>query len=151
MSTVIVDVVGFLASVTAFVLFLPQAMLTWRRRHDAEALRGVALGTQLVLLVNAGLWGLYGVWTGAFWVAAPGLLNAPLAMMTIYLVLRSRRVALHPSAPACLLCAQAVWHRVFITAPPGWGSVMRCSQATRGHGVVVTNQGQLEELRLQRR
>ena len=103
---VLVGAVGLMASVTAFVLFLPQALLTWRRRGDVEALRGVALGTQVVLLANAGLWGVYGVLTGAFWVAAPGLLNAPLAVLTIALVLRSRRWTPAAQVVQCGLCEQ---------------------------------------------
>lgn len=148
--SVFVDVVGFLASVTAFVLFLPQALLTWRRRGDVEALRGVALGTQVVLLANAGLWGLYGVLTEAFWVAAPGLLNAPLAVLTIALVLRSRRWT--PAAPVvqCGLCEQGAWHRVFVTAAPGWGSVMTCNGQRPRYGVIVSDPDQLVQMRMQR-
>lgn len=46
-----------------------------------------------MLLVNATGWALYGVLTGAFWVGAPGIVNGPLAILSIVLVLRSRRHA----------------------------------------------------------
>lgn len=134
-----VDVIGFAASVTAFVLFLPQAALTWRARHNPAALRGVSVGTQLTLLLNAILWGVYGVSTNAYWVAAPGLINGPLAVLTLWLVMRPQRQ--EPVIDAvdfgCDHCRQGVAHRIFITEPPGWGSRMPCSEATRRYGRVI--------------
>lgn len=85
-----VDIIGALASILSFVLWLPQARLVWANRGDAHALASVSLGTQLMVLANAALWAVYGALTSAFWVAAPGLVNGPLSLMTIYLVLRSR-------------------------------------------------------------
>lgn len=86
-------VLGALASSISFALFLPQAMKTWRTRNNPAALSGVSVGTQVLLLANASLWGLYGWETGAFWVAAPGLVNAPLALLVIGLILRARRTS----------------------------------------------------------
>lgn len=37
-------------------------------------------------------------------------------------------------------------HVIFITAPPGYGSIMRCSDATAPHGVPMTGE-QATELR----
>lgn len=141
-----VDLIGFLASATAFGLFVPQAMLTWRKRRDAAALSGVSVGMQAVLLGNAVLWGAYGVLTGAFWVAAPGLVNGPLALATLLLVLRARRSGGEVST-GCGLCDLAVEHRVFITSPPGWGSVMPCSEVTRRHGVAVLDEQEAGRMR----
>lgn len=86
------EVVGFAASITAFILFVPQALLVWRKREDVAALSGVSVWMQVALLANASLWGIYGVLTGAFWVAAPGIVNGPLALATLFLVARSRRM-----------------------------------------------------------
>lgn len=91
MSTWVVEVMGLSASVVSVVLWWPQAVRTWRLRADAEALAGISIGTQLLLACNALLWAGYGLATGAFWVAAPGLINLPLAVWTTWLVDRSAR------------------------------------------------------------
>lgn len=83
--------IGSAASVIAFALFLPQARATWRNRHNATALRAVSLGTQWLVVTNALLWFAYGAVTQAFWIAAPGFVNLPLAMMSIALISRARR------------------------------------------------------------
>lgn len=90
---IITQVIGATMSVISFVLWLPQARLVWTNRHDAAALSGVSVGTQVLVLVNAIGWAVYGLLTGAIWVGAPGIVNAPLSIATIYLVLRSRRHA----------------------------------------------------------
>jgi len=149
MDTWITEAIGFLASIISFAIFLPQALRTWRVRNDPIALAGISTGTQLLILCNATLWGVYAVITGAFWVGAPGLLNAPLAAATIFLIHRSRRVS--PAVPeGCKLCIDDVKHEIFITAPPGWGSVMPCSEATRPHGVVVMDELAVRVLRAPR-
>lgn len=125
--------VGFTASTIAFVLFLPQATKTWRLRHDPNALRGIALGTQWLVVANAVLWFLYGWLTQAFWIAAPGFVNLPLAAATIYLVKRARGVA----DTRCLLCVDGAPHKVLITQPAGYGSLMTCTGIRSGDGVPV--------------
>lgn len=85
--------IGSAASVIAFALFLPQARATWRNRHNAAALRAVSLGTQWLVVTNALLWFAYGAVTQAFWIAAPGFVNLPLAMVSITLISRARRTA----------------------------------------------------------
>lgn len=144
------QVVGFLASAMAFVLFVPQATRVWASRHDARSLAGVSTLTQWLLLTNAGLWGVYAVLTGAFWVGAPGLINAPLAIVTLVLIGRSRRRVTDVPVDDCQLCGDEVDHDVFITAPPGWGSVMACSASTRRNGVVVTSDDDVAMLRSER-
>jgi hypothetical protein len=68
----------------------------WRHRHDDGRLGGVSVASQLLLVANAALWGGYAVVTDSFWVGAPGLINAPLAVGTIVLLRRSRRAAPDP-------------------------------------------------------
>ena len=85
-----VELVGFLASAVSLVLWWPQAVRVWRFRHDAGGLGGVSVPTQVLLLANAALWAVYALLTESFWVGAPGLVNAPLAVGTIALVRRSR-------------------------------------------------------------
>lgn len=94
MTELLTDLIGFLSAVISFVLFLPQASLTWTNRGNPEALRSVSAGTQYLILCNAILWGVYAMLTEAFWVGAPGLVNAPLAVVTLVLLHRSRRALL---------------------------------------------------------
>jgi uncharacterized protein with PQ loop repeat len=86
-----IDVLGFVASVISFVLWWPQAALVWRCRKHREQLGGVSTSSQVLLLMNACLWGAYAVGTGSLWVGAPGLVNGPLAVITIVLLRQSRR------------------------------------------------------------
>ena len=100
------EIVGLIASLVSFVLWWPQAALVWRCRRHGEQLRGVSTSSQLLLLVNAGLWGAYAVGTGSLWVGAPGLVNGPLAIATIILLKHARRGL--PQAPAAALPAERV-------------------------------------------
>lgn len=50
----------------------------------------------------------------------------------------------------CTLCADGIAHHVFITSPPGWGSIMTCSHNSRRQGVVVRNDDESAHLRAQR-
>lgn len=141
----LIDAIGFAASVISFVLFLPQAQRTWQMRKNPQALRGVSLGTQWFVLCNATLWGVYAVITSAFWVGAPGIVNAPLAIAQLVLVSRARRVI--AAEDACSACQSGDAHEVFVTAPPGWGSVMPCSPLTRKNGVLVFTKQDILHLR----
>ena len=83
-------ILGITASTIAFVMFIPQAVRAWRTRHDAHALVGLSLSTQFLILANATIWGVYAFMLGEFWVGAPGIINAPLAVTVIVLTVRSR-------------------------------------------------------------
>lgn len=61
-----------------------------------------------------------------------------------------RNVPEAPAPDACDLCSRGEAHQVFITSPPGWGSVMPCSEETRRHGVIVQTQEEVKRLRAQR-
>lgn len=139
------EAVGLSASVIAFVLFLPQAMRIWAARADPRALAGVSRATQWFVLANASLWAVYAVLTGAFWIGAPGLINGPLAIAALVLLYRGRRH--FDRDPGCTLCASGLEHQVFITEPPGWGSVMPCSEQTRNNGVVILDAIESAQLR----
>lgn len=82
--------IGIVASTIAFVMFVPQAVRVWRARNDPHALVGISLSTQFLVLGNATIWGVYAVLLSEFWVGAPGIINAPLALTVIVLVVRSR-------------------------------------------------------------
>lgn len=144
----LVSWVGMAGTVLAFVLFLPQARHTWTNRGRPERLRGISVTGQVCVIANALVWGLYALLTGAFWTGAPGIINAPVAVCTIVLLLRGRRQS--PVPPACAACAAQIEHRVFITNPAGWGSVMDCTDASRPHGVIIFSLDEARQLRQQR-
>ena len=54
----------------------------------------MSISSQVLLLTNASLWGAYAVVTGSLWVGAPGLVNAPVAILTIVILRRARRAQL---------------------------------------------------------
>ena len=140
--------VGMIGTVLAFLLFLPQAQHTWANRARPERLRGISLASQGCIIANALVWGFYAVLTDAFWTGAPGIINAPLAICTILLLLRGR-----PSTPPrtrCDACSAGIDHRVFITNPAGWGSIMSCTPASRPHGVIIFSLDDARALRRQR-
>lgn len=87
----LVNTIGFLASCLSFILWMPQALIVWRARTNPIVLSGVSKATQFFVLANASLWGFYAVLTASFWVGAPGLINAPLALMTLVLLFRAKK------------------------------------------------------------
>lgn len=89
-----IEVLGFAASVVSFVLWWPQAVRVWQCRRSVEHLSGVSISSQVLLLTNATLWGAYAIVTGSLWVGAPGMVNAPLAILTIVVLQRARRAHL---------------------------------------------------------
>lgn len=140
------EFVGFAASVTAFVLFWPQAVLTWKKRNDIHALSGISVWGHVLLLMNAILWGVYALLTESLWVGAPGLVNGPLALVTIFLILKAR-AGKAVSTVDCEHCDSGVEHQVFVTTPPGFASVVECSVHTRPNGVIVFNDDDVMSLR----
>jgi len=137
--------VGACGTVLSFTLFLPQLRRTWLNRHRPDQLEGISVIGQFMILANAAVWGVYALLAEAFWTGAPGLINAPLAICTIILLLRVRGNT--PKRLGCEACAAGVAHWVFITEPPGFGSVMPCSPSARRSGVVIYS---LDEARMLR-
>lgn len=91
MNLVVINIIGFLATSTSLIRFMPQAIRTWKIRNNSEALYGLSLSSQWLTFVNSLLWITYGILLGQFWVAAPSVLNAPMAAMIIILIMRSRK------------------------------------------------------------
>ena len=87
----ITEASGLLASLSGFLLWLPQARRVWQDRHDRERLAGVSLQTQVLALVGNTLWGVYAIGIGSFWLGAPSAVNIPVTIMTITIVLRAQR------------------------------------------------------------
>jgi uncharacterized protein with PQ loop repeat len=87
----ITEASGLLASLSGFLLWLPQARRVWQDRHDRERLAGVSLQTQVLALLGNTLWGIYALGIGSFWLGAPSVVNIPVTIMTITIVLRAQR------------------------------------------------------------
>lgn len=108
---------GALAVAVSVVIFIPQAVRIWRLRRDAAALDGVSVTTYAMMVSNAIIWGAYGALLGEFWVAAPGLLNFPLAVSVLWTVARARSTRPADWMPlALVVVAVALW------AVPGAGA-----------------------------
>lgn len=88
---VLVQACGAAGSVIAFVMFVPQALRCWRMRHNPAALEGVSRAGMVMLLINAVLWGVYGLGVGAIWSAVPSFFNAPLAVFVLVVLRQAGR------------------------------------------------------------
>jgi uncharacterized protein with PQ loop repeat len=91
------EYIGAAAFAVSVALFVPQAITVWRSRNDPNALRGVSMVGQWLLLCNAGLWAVYGIGVGAWWTAAPSFVNGPLAAFVLYLLRRARHRSTLPA------------------------------------------------------
>lgn len=97
--TPFVDLIGFVATSFSICMWVPQARITWRNRHDAVRLAGVSETTQWLSMIGYLLWGVFGLLIGSFWVAAPSIVSFPLSLATIIVVRRSRRPARTTTVP----------------------------------------------------
>lgn len=137
--------VGMCGTLLAFALFIPQAARSWSNRRRPERLKGVSLLGQVLVLANAIVWAVYAILAEALWTGAPGLVNAPLAIFSIIILLRGRRKVVPDRS--CGACNAGIPHSVFITGPPGFGSIMPCSWATRRSGAVIFSDEDARALR----
>ncbi|WP_298454891.1 hypothetical protein [uncultured Cellulomonas sp.] len=82
------EVIGMMASLTSFLLWLPQGARVWKHRHDPAQLSGIALSTQVIAVAGNLLWGVYAVLLGSLWLGAPAVVNLPIALATIVVLRR---------------------------------------------------------------
>lgn len=87
----IIDMCGAAGAAISFIMFLPQAIKAWTHRHNPAALAGISTSGQTLVLANAAIWAIYGIGTGAIWVAVPSFINAPLAVGTIAVLTKGKR------------------------------------------------------------
>ena len=85
---------GFLASITGFLVWLPQAKRVWQDRKDPARLAGVSIPTQVLSLAGNVLWLVHAIGIGSFWLGAPSVNNVPVILLTVYLVRRSQTAAI---------------------------------------------------------
>lgn len=93
----VTEAVGLLASLTSFVLWLPQGVRVWRARREPAALTGIAISTQVISLAGNVLWFVYALLIDSFWLGAPIVVNLPVLVLTIGLLVRARRAAAIPT------------------------------------------------------
>jgi uncharacterized protein with PQ loop repeat len=86
------NALGFAATGFSILMWIPQARTTWLNRNDPAKLAGVSEATQWLLMTGYLLWGLFGVLSESLWVAAPSAVSIPLALATIVIVHRGRRL-----------------------------------------------------------
>lgn len=146
---VLETVLGVTGNIFSVVLFVPNALTVYRHRKDTAAMRGVSATMQLFVLGNALTWFLYAWVTQAWWVAAPGAFNAPLAVFVLVLIWRAHRVrkvegdlAQTAGVCSCGWSAPGVVHELLCVIPPGYGTRFGCDGVSpRRHGYVAVPVG----------
>jgi hypothetical protein len=89
-------------------------------------------------LANEASWITFAILTHNFWIAAPGIVNTPLAVFMLVVIGRSRRRLAELSARQCSRCRfERGEHVIFTTTPTGYGTVAECSPATVKDGIPV--------------
>jgi len=86
------NLLGFAATGFSIFMWIPQARTTWKNRNDPGRLAGVSETTQWLTMIGYLLWGFFGVLSQSYWVAAPSAVAFPLALATICVVRRGRRL-----------------------------------------------------------
>lgn len=86
----IVDAANVIATVSSFLIFIPQALVAWRVRKDPVKLQGISATGQWFILISETAWLILGYDLHSFAVAASWFLNAPLSTIVLILVYRSR-------------------------------------------------------------
>lgn len=75
------------------------------------------------------------------------LLNIPTVLRIVFFREESAGGRVSSGCPSC---ESQELHRVFVTEPPGYGSVVPCNPASRKTGVLVWNERDIENLRSKR-
>lgn len=88
----LVNALGFGATVLSILMWIPQASSTWKNRNDPMRLAAISETTQWLLMACYLLWGVFGVISASLWVAAPSVVAFPLALATVVIVRRGRRL-----------------------------------------------------------
>lgn len=87
----IINILGAFANLTSLILWIPQARTTWENRHNLQALSGVSITTQIIVVINTVLWCIYGIMIDNFWLPLGTIIILPLASLTIFLKLKSNK------------------------------------------------------------
>ncbi|WP_341952075.1 hypothetical protein [Salinibacterium sp. TMP30] len=87
-----INALGFVGTAFSFLMWVPQARITWQSRNDAVRLAGISETTQWLLVFGYSVWGTYGLLSESLWVGAPSIIAVPLAAATIVVIRRGRRL-----------------------------------------------------------
>lgn len=81
---------GVIANITSFSLWLPQAKSTWKYRNDKNALKGISIGTPIIACLNTLTWCIYGFITNNPLLSLGTVFILPLSLFTIILKLKAK-------------------------------------------------------------
>lgn len=84
------DVIAYTASAVTAAVLLPQAIRSWRQRHDGDQLAGVSLWTPALSLTTAVLWITWAVMVDQLPSVAYTVVSVPAALFTLALLTRKR-------------------------------------------------------------
>jgi uncharacterized protein with PQ loop repeat len=88
----VIQLIGYLGSLGAAVMWMPQVARAVRHRHDFEVLAGISLASYLIAVVFNALLVTYGALNHADPVALAGCVNLLCATVIVVVVARSRRL-----------------------------------------------------------
>jgi uncharacterized protein with PQ loop repeat len=89
----VIEVIGYVGSAGAAVMWLPQVVRALRNRNDVDALAGISALAYLTAVLFNGLLLSYGVVSHAAPVMVAGAVNLTCALLIVALLVRARRVA----------------------------------------------------------
>lgn len=78
------DLVGTLAATLTTLAFIPQAWMTWKKRHAD----GVSLGMYGIFTVGVALWLVYGILLGAWPIIIANIVTLGLAVFILVMKMR---------------------------------------------------------------
>ena len=85
-----IELIGFLASIGAVSMWLPQALRAYRHRHDAATLAGLSIVAFSTAVVFNGLLLVYGIGTDSAPIALSGGANFVMSALIVGIVARGR-------------------------------------------------------------
>jgi uncharacterized protein with PQ loop repeat len=86
----VIDAVGYLASLGALIMWLPQGWRVVQRRHDEQALAGISLGAYCTGVAFNALLLIYGIGTHAYPVIVAACVNLVMSSLISALVAKTR-------------------------------------------------------------
>ncbi|WP_403025510.1 hypothetical protein [Salinibacterium sp. GXW1014] len=97
--SIVVNALGFIGTAFSILMWIPQARITWGARNDPAKLAGISETTQWLLTGSYLVWGIYGLLADSPWIAAPSVVALPIAIASVIIVRRGRRLPLTVSVP----------------------------------------------------
>src|SRR5690606_29868320 len=92
--SIVVNALGFIGTAFSILMWIPQARITWGARNDPAKLAGISETTQWLLTGSYLVWGIYGLLADSPWIAAPSVVALPIAIASVIIVRRGRRLPL---------------------------------------------------------